>query len=240
MRRLTVASLLSSCIALSAAPVAIGHVVQHLPRHKLGTGQSTNWSGYSVDGTNATAVTGSWTVQPATCAKRESSWSSPWVGIDGDISSTVEQTGTDTDCSHGTPSYYAWYEMYPKSLVVINHTVSPGDAMTGSVSYDSSGFLLSLSDNTRGWSFSIIQTSTSAARNSVEWIVEGPSNGALTDFGTLNFSADSATISGQTQTLDGFGSSANAITMVGKGGVVRAAPGAVGVKGAFTDTWFHS
>jgi len=28
-------------------------------------------------------------------------------------STSVEQLGTDSDCDSGTPSYYAWYEMYP-------------------------------------------------------------------------------------------------------------------------------
>jgi hypothetical protein len=38
----------------------MAHGVVHGPKRKLGAGTSTNWSGYSVDGTNATFVTGSW------------------------------------------------------------------------------------------------------------------------------------------------------------------------------------
>lgn len=224
--------------AAAAAPVALGQQVRvHGPKHKLTATTSTNWSGYSVDGTNASSVTGSWTVQPAQCARGETSWSSPWVGIDGDNSSTVEQTGTDTDCSRGTPSYYAWWEMYPKGTVKIGDPISPGDSMTGTVTYGSGAFLLTLVDHTAGWTNSITQTSTKAARSSVEWIVEGPSTGTLTDFGTLSFSADTATINGQTESLDGFGSSADAITMATKKGVVRAAPGAVSKAGGFADTW---
>lgn len=234
------ASVLSACAVLAAAPAATAHAVrQHAPKHRLTAETSTNWSGYTVDGTNATAVTGSWTVQPATCAPRETSWSSPWVGIDGDTSSTVEQTGTDTDCNHGTPNYYAWWEMYPAQTQVIDEPITAGDSMTGSVTYAASGFTMTLTDNTAGWTYQTTQTSSKALRTSVEWIVEGPSNGTLTDFGTLSFSTDSATINGVSQSLDKFGTSANAITMTTKKGVTRAAPGGLSRGGDFADTWYH-
>lgn len=232
-----VASIVVACVALAASP-AIARGVRHPPKRRLTSSTSTNWSGYTVDGTNATSVTGSWTVQAAKCAKKETSWSSPWVGIDGDTSSTVEQTGTDTDCQRGNPSYYAWWEMYPAPTQVIGYPVHPGDSMTGTVTYGSGGFTMTLADHTAGWSYVAAQASTKALRNSVEWIVEGPSNGTLTDFGTLTFSADSATINGSTQTLAGFGSSANKLTMTTKKGVTRAAPGAVNSRGGFSDIWF--
>jgi hypothetical protein len=234
------ASVLSVCAALAAAPAATAHAVrQHAPKHRLTAETSTNWSGYSVDGPNATAVTGNWTVRPATCARRETSWSSPWVGIDGDTSSTVEQTGTDTDCNRGAPSYYAWWEMYPAPTQMISNPIRAGDSMTGSVTYASSAFTMTLIDHTAGWTFRTTQSSTNAQRSSVEWIVEGPSNGTLTDFGTLNFGTDSATINNTSHSLDQFGSAANAITMTTKKGVVRAEPGTLGSGGAFADTWYH-
>ncbi len=232
---LAVGSLIA--LGLATAPAAGAHSPIHAPKHRLGAGASTNWSGYTVDGSNATAVSGSWTVQPSQCRPRETSWSSPWVGIDGDTSATVEQTGTDSDCSRGTPSYYAWWEMYPQSVVKIPYPLAPYDAMTASVTYNGSGFVLTLQDHTAPWTFTTTQASSKALRSSVEWIVEGPSSGTLTDFGTLSFSADSATINNTTSSLDGFGSSANAITMETKKGVVRAAPGPVGSSGGFSDTW---
>lgn len=224
---------------LASAPAALAHARIHGIKHKLTATTSTNWSGYTVDGTNATSVSGTWTVQAAQCAAKETSWSSPWVGIDGDTDATVEQTGTDTDCNSGVASYYAWWEMYPKSTVVINHPVSPGDVMTGSVVYGSSGFVLSLNDTTAGWSFQTAQSSNKAKRLSVEWIVEGPSSGTLTNFGTLPFSSATATIGGQNSSLDGFGSKANAITMTTKSGVDRAVPGPVGKNGGFSVNWLH-
>ena len=49
------------------------------------------------------------------------------MGIDGFAATdpTVQQIGTDSDCLKGTkkmpggPSYYAWYEMYPGSIVIL-------------------------------------------------------------------------------------------------------------------------
>src|SRR5262245_16449591 len=59
---------------------------------------STNWSGYAVTGApgSITRVKGSWTVPavqgPCTAQFQASSF---WVGIDGFMSNTVEQIGTD-------------------------------------------------------------------------------------------------------------------------------------------------
>ena len=122
-------------------------------------------------------MTASWIEPYATnCSTVPNGWSSPWVGIDGDTSSTVEQIGTDSDCSRGAPTYYAWWEMYPKSLVTISAIrVHPGDGFTATVSYGSGGFTLTLIDTTTGARFTTTQSSNKAHRSSVEWIMEGPS-----------------------------------------------------------------
>jgi hypothetical protein len=234
------AALAALAAVAAAAPAAAGAHGIHGLKHRLGksTTTSTNWSGYAVDGTGASYVVGSWTVQQATCNPGETSWSSPWVGIDGDNSNTVEQTGTDTDCNSGSPYYYAWYEMYPKGTVVISSIKpQPGDNMTGSVNYTGSGnFTLTLTDTTAHTSYTTRQTSRKAARSSVEWIMEGPSTGTLTDFANQPFSSDSATISGQTASLDKF-ASPEAITMVSKSGSDRATPSGLSGGGAFSVQW---
>ena len=227
--------------ALAVTPnIAAARVIRHAPKHGSGHGTSTNWSGYAVDGSSATTVTGSWTQPYAiNCALVPNSWSSPWVGIDGDNSNTVEQTGTDSDCVNGVPYYYAWWEMYPKSTVVIPAiTVHAGDKFTATVSYASGVFTMTLDDTTTGKSYSITQTSKKAKRSSVEWIMEGPSRGNLTNFGSLSFTSPSATIGGQTVTPDSAG--ADPITMVTKQGADRAVPSLVGKNGAFGVTWQHS
>jgi hypothetical protein len=229
--------------SISSPRLATGtpHPARHAPRHSFGRGTSTNWSGYAVGGTAASDVIGTWTEPAVTCSAGENSWSSPWVGIDGDTSTTVEQIGTDSDCRNGTPVYYAWYEMYPKSLVTVPVTVRPGDSITGEVTYGRSGaFILKLTDNTTGASYQTNQASRKAQRTSVEWIMEGPSNGLLSDFGTVPFSAASATISGQTTSL-GLFANPQSITMVTNQGVVRAVPSAVSNNGtSFAVSWQHA
>jgi Peptidase A4 family len=228
----------AACAIFPAPSLASPHSGSTAPKDKFGRGTSTNWSGYDATGTGATHVIGTWTQQAAACGRRESSWSSPWVGIDGDTSSTVEQIGTDTDCSRGTPYYYAWYEMYPKSLVTISMPVRPGDSFTGEVTATSAtSFVLRLVNNTTGSSFQTSQTSSNAARSSVEWIMEGPSNSLLTNFGTLGFGGNSATINGQTADLGSL-SNVQPITMVGKKGATRANPSAIN-GGSFSVTWQH-
>ena len=224
------------------SPAAGAHPRHNAPKHKFGRGTSTNWSGYAVNGTSATHVIGTWT-QPAvvSCATKENSWSSPWVGIDGDNSNTVEQIGTDTDCSNGAPYFYAWYEMYPKSLVLINPNavrVQAGDSFTAEVTYRStnSSYLLTLTNNTTLQTFSTSQASRKARRTSVEWVMEGPSSGLLTHFDSINFSNASATIGGLPASPSS--SSAQSITMVTSQGVPRAVPTSASGD-AFSVNWQH-
>jgi hypothetical protein len=232
------ASALVVALAIGASPAPAHSVTRHAPKRAFGRSTSTNWSGYSIDGSSATGVVGTW-IQPAvSCGIGENSWSSPWVGIDGDNSNTVEQTGTDSDCQNGKPLYYAWYEMYPKSLVQIPITVTAGDSFTGSVTYSSGGFSLTLTDNTTHQSYTTTQSSKRARRTSVEWIMEGPSNGVLSNFGNVPFSSATATINGQATNPGA--SNANAITMVNGQGTPRATPSGVTGGTAFSVSWNHA
>jgi hypothetical protein len=128
--------------------------------------------------------------------------------------------------------------MYPKSLVMIAMTIRPGDSMTGQVSYASGSFTLKLTDNTTGATFSTRQTSKKARRSSVEWIMEGPSNGLLSNFGTVSLTGASATINGQTANLGSF--SSGPITMITSSGAVRATPSAISKGTSFGVTWDQS
>jgi hypothetical protein len=83
-----------------------------------------------------------------------SGYSAAWVGIDGFVSSTVEQIGTMQEYSGTTASYYAWYEMYPSGMIPLPNTVKAGDSMTATVSYITGDeFDLTLQDSTEGWTF---------------------------------------------------------------------------------------
>jgi hypothetical protein len=158
--------------------------------------QSTNWSGYAATTGTYTSVSASWTEPTGTCS-RGSQYSSFWVGLDGYSSSSVEQTGSEVDCSGSRPQYYAWYEMYPNPSVSYSNTVRPGDQFHASVTYTgSSNFSLFIQDSTQGWSHTTTGTLAGAARSSAEVIVEAPSSSGgilpLADFGTVNITGSMA------------------------------------------------
>ena len=234
---------LSFLMTASALPVP---QLTLAPRAHDGSFQSTNWSGYAVTGASGSVsdAKGSWTV-PAiqgTCPSTNQ-YSSFWVGIDGFSSGTVEQTGTDSDCQNGVPTYYAWFEFFPHPLFLINGlTITPGDHMTAEANFNGR-FTVTITDTTTGVSFSTSAKVHSAQRSSAEWIAEAPSSSGgvlpLADFGTVSFSADTATVSGVTGAIGSFGSSVQVITMVSSSGAVKAQPSSLsGTNGdSFSVTW---
>lgn len=175
-----------SAPAGAAVPFAPMHVNPHAA---VGYGHGFNqnggnWSGAVVQGSGFTTVTSSWTEPSVTC-NSSNDLMAPWVGIDGDGSSTVEQTGVATDCSSGKPVYQGWYEMYPKSPVYYTNPVSPGDQIVGKVSRSGSNYTLTLTDSTKGWTKTVTK-SLNAQNVSAEVIIESPT-GAYPKFGQVNF-----------------------------------------------------
>jgi hypothetical protein len=197
------------------------------------TTTSTNWSGYAATGSTYTSVSTSFT-QPSVDCSKGNGYSSFWVGLDGYSSNTVEQTGTEADCSGGAASYYAWYEMYPKFPVNARHTVRPGDSISESVTFGSGGFTLKLVDSTEGWSQSVTKKLSNAKRSSAEVIVEAPSSSGgvlpLADFGTVSFSG--SLVDGST--LSSF--NPVGIDMVSSSGTPEATVSSLS-GGSFSDTW---
>ena len=207
------------------------------PNHKISHSTSTNWSGYSAINGRYTSVSANWTQPTASCTS-QTTYSSFWVGLDGDGSSTVEQTGTSADCSGGSPRYYAWYEMYPKFPVNLSIPIRAGDSMTGSVTTDGRGrFTLTIHNNTTGGNFVTTQTLKRARLASAEAIAEAPSSSGgvlpLTNFGTANFSA--VTVNGAA--IGTF--NPDRIDMV-SGGVTKAQTSALSGGTSFSVTWRHS
>ena len=207
--------------------------------HQLTNSTSSNWAGYAVTGGRYTSVSASW-VQPAVnCSVTPTGWSSFWVGLDGDTTNTVEQTGSEADCSSGRAVYSAWYEMYPKYPVNYSNTVKAGDSFSASVTTDGrGGFSLTLTDTTQGWSHTATARLKSAKLGSAEVIAEAPSSSGgvlpLADFGTANFTAAKAngisfaSLSGR-----------DAINMA-SGSTTKATTGSINSTGAFAVTWKHS
>ncbi len=208
---------------------------------------SKTWAGYAIKELRkaVTSVSGSWTQPAIDCPSvttlEEAAF---WVGIDGFGSKTVEQTGTDAECtgSGTTPAYYAWYEFYPEGTVLITSiTASPGNVFTASVTYSATTkeFTTTIRDVTTGVSFSHTQAFI-AARLTAEWIVEAPPDEPMPNFGIASFASASAittTISGN---IGSFGSAVREITMK-VAPTIKATPSALASGGSsFTVTWDNS
>ena len=210
-------------------------VVRGRPSHAV---ESQNWSGYAAHGKTYKKISARWAEPPGHCTSSRT-FSSFWVGLDGYTSRTVEQTGSEVDCSGGSPRYFGWYEMFPAFPVNFPNTVHPGDHFTGSVTFTGSGhYTLVLKDTTSGWSHTIHQTSAQATNASAEVIAEAPSSSSgilpLTNFGTVHFSSalvDGAAIS-----------KANGvkITMVNGSGRAKDSVSALSGGENFSVKWLHS
>ncbi|MGF1425885.1 G1 family glutamic endopeptidase [Kitasatospora sp. LaBMicrA B282] len=208
-RALTAAAAVAALLAPATPAVAdaaagnapmIALSPHHLGPHGLiSHGTSANWSGYAATSTNGekfTSVSAEWNEPTGLCTDQDT-YSSFWVGLDGDGSNSVEQTGSEVDCSNGQPQYYSWYEMYPAYPKNFSDPVAAGDHFVASVTSNGSGtFLLDLADTTQGWHHSVRKTLRSARLASVEVIAEAPSTLAgplpLTDFGTVDFTGATA------------------------------------------------
>lgn len=239
--RLAAVAAAGGALTLAPSAMAAGRLgaAGRAPIHKVGHSASTNWSGYAVTGSTYTSVSASWTQPSVDCSVTPTGWSSYWVGLDGDTSRTVEQTGTEADCSSGRPVYSAWYEMYPKFPVDFSNPVSPGDHLSAAVTTDGRGsFTLTLVDITQGWTQTNVARLRPARLASAEVITEAPSSSGgvlpLADFGTVGFS--SATVNGTT--LTGSTPGLDPITMV-SGSTVKAQPSRLS-RGGFSVSWYHS
>jgi hypothetical protein len=151
-----------------------------------------NWSGYVATGSGFTSVAATWTEPKTTCNSTNDLYA-PWVGIDGYGSSSVEQTGVQTDCSSGSPVDSAWYEMYPANPVYYSNPVSAGDVITATVSRSGTTYTLTLTDKTKNWT-KTTKKSYRGANASAEVILESPP-AAYPNFGSVKFTG--STVNGK-------------------------------------------
>jgi Peptidase A4 family len=187
---------------------------------------SQNWAGYVVGGSDSSTqfsnVSGSW-VQPTSKCSSGQDDAAFWVGIGGDdgqssssfgqsglsdgSSTSLEQIGTEGNCTGNGTQYYAWYELVPAAPVQLNLAIHLGDHITASVTVNGGNTSFSLTDKTTGQSFSKTVSSPNPDTSSAEWVAEAPSqcDGSgnctplpLSDFGTVDFSNATATANGHT------------------------------------------
>jgi hypothetical protein len=132
--------------------------------------------GYGVTGSTYTSSTADWTMPSYACgSKTDGTYLAIWTGLDGLTSATVEQIGAEAYCTSGITEYYGWYDLYPEAPVDFSNTLSAGDKLEASVTYDgSSKFTLTLDDVTAGWDKTVTATLAGTDRSSAETIVEAP------------------------------------------------------------------
>jgi hypothetical protein len=137
-----------------------------------------NWAGYATSGaTDAfTSASAAWTVPTVTCKTKDDLYA-PWVGIDGYVNKTVEQTGVATSCSSGAPASAAWYEFYPAGPVYFSKPISAGDSITASVTAtvgaSADAVTITISDTTKGWT-KTVKRSVTALLATAEAVIESP------------------------------------------------------------------
>jgi hypothetical protein len=214
LNRLTVLSaagagiaLVSAALPASATEMPAAHQHSHVHGfHKLThNSTSTNWSGYSANGSfgDYTTVSASWTLPTISCSGVSSSDTSAWVGIgggNGSATGSLPQTGIDLECSNGSDTSYAWWEEYANNADQqgqYSNAVAGGDSITASVTWNSSTskWDMKLTDSTQGWTQTTSKATTSgfSSGDSAEVITEIPtdsSTGNLTtisNFGSITY-----------------------------------------------------
>src|SRR6476619_6883294 len=205
---LVAAAVVSSAGSAGAARPELQLSLHHGLEASTGTETSSNWAGYAVTHRKPfTSVTGKWVQPTATCADLSSTYSAFWLGLGGFSANSfaVEQTGTLANCSDGSPSYTAWYELYPKPPVMLRTAVHPGDTLSATVSVSKKTVLIRLRNVTTGKLFRKKLHMNRPDLGSAEWVAEAPSGCdsagncttlPLTNFGTVAFSRSTASVKG--------------------------------------------
>jgi hypothetical protein len=166
-----------------------------VPKGKITQVVSGNWSGYislpkSGKTTKFSFVEANYSVPSVNCSVTSYAFSYHWVGLDGWNDGTVEQDGVGSFCVNGSPTYFAWYEMYPASPT-IEFYLNPGDSISSTVDFYKGNYYLALTDSISGQGFDIeTQCASTCNNSSAEVITEGyPSSpyGGTADFGQEHY-----------------------------------------------------
>lgn len=169
------------------------------PRHGVrNTTFSNNWAGISATGPTGTfrGVAGDWYV-PRARPTIDNRYGSTWIGVDGNGSRQLIQTGAEEDSINGKPFYAAWWEILPAAETKIYLTsgalapVAPGDFMYSYIYQTSPGvYRIFLDDVTQNWYYDQAHYYSGPGVSS-EWIQEASTLGTEIshpiNFGTASF-----------------------------------------------------
>ncbi len=177
----------------------------------------THWSGYIVDLVNVqnkteavSSITGTWIV-PQIKYSENNTYSSVWVGVGGYGEESLIQAGTEQHCENGQITYFAWYELLPKTITTITTMeIHPGDKITTTITLvneKQNNWLITLIDHTSGQNFQKTVTYNSSQKTA-EWVVERPmvnnQFSTLADFTQATLTDCSTTINGVTGSIKNF------------------------------------
>lgn len=212
-----------------------------------------NWSGYAVTSSQQFTKVSTEFTQPTVTCPVPGAWTLFWVGFDGFNNGTVEQAGTAATCSYGTnptPSYYAWWEMYPtNNIQVAPLNIKPGDTITPSAEYNSltKNYQLKVTDNTTSKHFTENTTCSpglNCSRQSAEWIIERPTISSgyspMANWGTMTFNKSYASIKSAYKPISYFNNTPIDMLNYGTGNNL-ANVSSLNKQGIeFTDTWLSA
>jgi hypothetical protein len=118
---------------------------------------SLNWSGYVLPSTDPlTLVSGEWTVPTLDCGNTPNGSTGTWVGIGGEDSDALLQTGVNEECVDGVQENFGFWEIVPatpnQSESFSDFPVYPGDTMIATVGYVDNQWLTVIEDVNTGLS----------------------------------------------------------------------------------------
>jgi Peptidase A4 family len=191
-RRLAIPTFLSfvavMVVLLNSLTVSAATVSTYNPNH--------NWAGYHVSlsqSTNPTLVSVvdmDWKVPAVNCTKGGKPISGKigiWTGLGG-VGELLAQLGTANECTNGDNTSWAWWEVQPTiDPQRLPETVSPGDDIDASVSYNRDGsYKLMLTNYTQHWDFDKSWKNPTTRPHTAECIVEKVTHAILPQFATIN------------------------------------------------------
>ncbi|MFI5200095.1 MAG: G1 family glutamic endopeptidase, partial [Candidatus Limnocylindrales bacterium] len=215
---------------------------------------TTNWSGYVARSSKAfSCIEGSWTLPRLTCPTAGSASLSIWVGFDGEEGpsrATLEQIGTNSDCSGGQARTFAWFEILPRDRFerVLDLDLSVGDRIQASIEFVGRSYHLVIEDLTSGAVADTLERSPNSRRLTAEWIVEAPTVGcpnachvaSLLRFSPISFSQAHSVLAGRTGPIADGRWTRVRLDLESKSGLVKARAGTLSKDGTtFSVVWHH-
>ena len=222
--------------------------------------RNSTWAGYVAALPPGTfgCVEGSWIEPTVICGSADAALAI-WVGIGGyssqdtgiaDDGHALEKTGTGVDCENGVADHYAWHQRDPREPKDLpfpatatrtgDMVVIPGDRIWAQVRFGPGIVRMTVANLASGDVRTIAQADSGLRRSSGDWIVEGEDGLPVPAFGSLTFTAGSASMGG---TLGAIGSRAWLRNSIDEwaAGHRRLRVSALSPDGAsFSVTWLHA